>query len=96
MVDFLPNQGTEFDDIKADKLRDRSRRQEHMAGIDDDMVPFFRNVRERPHAKVFVKTPRVAQVVNHLLAQWYMDGMIPTKPSVSLDSKLALTQVVVE
>ena len=93
---FLPHDGSYFDDMKASDL-DAQRRARHAARlpqeIDEDMLPFFMNVKDRPHAKVYVQSPKVAAGINTLLEQWYRDGFLKFKPSVSLDSKLKLTQV---
>ena len=96
---FLPHGGTYFDDMKvADLERARQARKEARAPseIDEDMMPFFLNVKERPHARVYVQSPKVAAGINALLTKWYEDGFLKFKPSVSLDPKLQLTQVSVE
>ena len=97
--EFLPHGGTYFDHMKAADLQ-RFRQQRKAARlpqeIDEDMLPFFRDVKERPHAKVYVQSPKVAVGINALLTNWYRDGFLSYKPSVSLDTKLKLTQVVVE
>ena len=101
MVDkkFLPHGGTYFDDMKVGDLQ-KQREQRHSqrlpSEIDEDMMPFFLGVKERPHAKVYVQTPKVADGINQLLTKWYEDGFLTFKPSVSLDPKLKLTQVLVE
>ena len=96
---FLPHGGTYFDDMKAADLQ-RQREQRHSKRlpqeIDEDMMPFFLNLKERPHAKVYVQTPKVAAGINTLITQWYDDGFLAFKPSVSLDPKLKLTQISVE
>ena len=97
--EFLPHGGTYFDDMKAGDLQ-KQREQRHSkrlpSEIDEDMMPFFLDVKERPHAKVYVQTPKVADGINRLLTKWYDDGFLTFKPSVSLDPKLKLTQVLVE
>jgi hypothetical protein len=97
--EFLPHDGTYFDDMKAADLQ-RQREQRHSARlpqeIDEDMMPFFLNLKERPHAKVYVQSPKVAAGIETLLTKWYDDGFLKFKPSVSLDPKLRLIQVSVE
>jgi hypothetical protein len=96
---FLPHGGSHFDDMKTSELQVQ-RRARHQARlpqeIDEDMLPFFRNVRERPHAKVYVQSPKVAAGINQLLTNWYNDGFLTVKPGVFLDTKLKLTQISVE
>jgi hypothetical protein len=45
---------------------------------------------------VYVQSPKVAAGINKLITQWYDDGFLTFKPSVSLDPKLRLTQISVE
>jgi hypothetical protein len=97
--EFLPHGGTHFDDMKVADLeaQRRARRKARLPQeVDEDMLPFFKNLKERPHAKVYVQSPKVAAGINRLLTQWYDDGFLKFKPSVSLDPKLRLTQISVE
>jgi hypothetical protein len=96
---FLPHGGTYFDDMKAadlEKARQDRKAKRLPSEIDEDMMPFFLNVKERPHAKVYVQSPKVAAGINALLTNWYNDGFLKVKPGVFLDTKLKLTQVSVE
>jgi hypothetical protein len=96
---FLPHDGSYFDDMKLadiEAARQTRRRMRLPEEIDEDMLPFFKDVKERPHAKVYVQSPKVAAGINRLLTNWYIDGFLTVKPGVFLDTKLKLTQVSVE
>ena len=56
-MDFLPHDGSYFDDLRADDDRHEAskRKKRAIAGVDDDLLGFFQNVRSRPWATVYVK-----------------------------------------
>lgn len=99
MSDFLPHGGSHFDDIKVDEWRDQQRKRKQMGvpqTIEEELLPMFQNLRERPHATVYVKTPKVAEGINMLLQKWYQDHLLRTKNPVKLNPNLRFDQVVVE
>jgi hypothetical protein len=95
--------GTDFDDMKADRKRNEAiavkltrLSQGVPAEVTDELMPFYLEVRERPHAKVFVKGPTVGIGIEALLEHWFERRWIPRKNAVWNDDKLKVTQVHVE
>ena len=96
---FLPHGGTYFDDMKVGDLalaRQARKAARQPQEIDEDIMPFFLDIKERPHARIFVQTPKVAAGVNQLVTKWYEDGFLSYKPSISLDPTLKLIEIKVE
>lgn len=64
--------------------------------VDPEMLPFYLDIKNRPHARVMVKSPTVAHGVEHLLQAWYQSGTITHKPGIFLNPMLGTTQIAVE
>jgi hypothetical protein len=102
--DFLRHDGSLFDDQVEDAKRNDDmvnrmlRLKERVpAEITDEQLPFYLEVRERPHATVWVKGPTQAIGFRGLLVHWFDNGWLPRGvPGVSLNRKLGLSEVRVD
>ena len=86
---FLPHEGSYFDDLRADDDRHEAKERKKRAvdGVDDDMTPMYLNLRNRPHALVFVKNDTVRKGTQALLREWKMPN------SVMLDPRMRVTDI---
>ena len=102
--DFLKNEGSLFDDQVEDAKRNADmisrmlRLKERVpAEITDEQIPFYLEVRERPHATVYVRGMTQAIGFRGLLEHWVASGWLPRgAPGVSLDRKLGISAVRVD
>jgi hypothetical protein len=102
--DFLRHDGSLFDDQVEDVKRNDDmvnrmlRLKERVpVEITDEQLPFYLDVRERPHATVYVKGPTQAIGFRGLMEHWFENGWLPRGvPGVSLNRKLGLTEVRVD
>jgi hypothetical protein len=94
-MDWLPNEGSYFDDMRSDDDRHaaKERRKWAVAGVDDDMVPFFSNIRNRPYALVLVKNQTVAKGIRTLMEKWHRDGLLREIPEIVLNDNQKITEI---
>ena len=94
-MDFLPHDGSYFDDLRADDDRHEAskRKKRAIAGVDDDLLGFFQNVRSRPWATIYVKNQTVADGVLRLLETWHSHGMIPMANAIYFDPSLRVADI---
>lgn len=95
MSDPLPHGGSYFDDLRADDQRtaESKRKKRAVVGVDDDMVPFFTNIRNRPHSIVFVKNETVAKGIHQLMLKWHIDGTLRSINDIVLDPNMRITDI---
>ena len=88
-MDWLPHEGSYFDDLRTDDARHEAseRKKRAVPGVDDDMIPMYLNLRTRPHALVFVKNDTVRKGTQALLREWKMPN------SVMLDPRMSITDI---
>ena len=95
--DFLPNQGSYFDDQReSDTLAWRRKRNlTTPQSISDELVPLFAELRNRPHARVSVNNKVVAAGIRGTLFVWRRDGYMAEMPEVVVNPNVPATSVVV-